>query len=61
MSTMKIDPKSVRLGDRIHCSDRQFREVDVIDHLGGGTFRFMFTDDLWIEYTPGKKVTVKVR
>lgn len=58
MTTTKVDPKDVRLGDRILCSDNVARDVQVIDHLGGGRFRFMFTDDRWLEIKKGRKATV---
>lgn len=53
-----IEPSEVRLGHEIFCSDGRVREVDVLHHLGDGVYRFMFSDDTWIEYTPGQKTTV---
>ena len=59
--TKKVSAREVRLGDEILCSDHVAREVEVIDHMGNGRFRFMFTDDRWLEIEPGKKATVIVR
>lgn len=60
--TMKsIEPRDVRIGDKIVCQGRHLREVDVIEFMGGGRFRFIFTDDRWIEYQPGEHVTIVAR
>ena len=55
-----IGPSDVRPGHEILCSDGKAREVDVLDYTrrSEGVYRFMFTDDHWIEYTTGKRVTV---
>ena len=58
---LKIHPADVRIGDKIMCSDGWAREVDVIDRYAADTYRFMFTDNHWIEYKTNKKVTIRVR
>jgi hypothetical protein len=58
VKTHRIKPREVRLGDRILCSDHVARDVEIIDHLGEGRFRFHFTDEKWLEGEPGKRVTV---
>lgn len=54
----KIEPSEVRIGHRIVCSDGKTREVDVLHFMEDGRHRFWFTDDRWIEYSPGQKATV---
>lgn len=54
-------PDKVHIDNVILCSDGVARTVIIIDHRGGGTFRFVFSDDRWIEYKPGRKVTTVVR
>lgn len=58
--TRRIDLKKVKLYDEIFCENNRFRSVEMIDHLGGGRFKFSFTDGRWAEYAPGKKAIVKV-
>lgn len=58
----RIAPADVRLGDRIVCSDGETREVDVLgyERSAQGIYRFMFTDDTWIQYDPGQRATVQL-
>lgn len=55
-----IGPSEVRIGHRILCSDGRAREVHVLDYTrrAEGIYRFMFTDDHWIEYGPGQTARV---
>lgn len=61
--TQKVRPDAVRIGDKIHCSDGRFREVDVLDYArrADGIYRFGFTDDRWIQYREDEMATIKVR
>lgn len=58
---LKIHPADVRIGDKIMCTGGCIREVNVIHYYDADTFRFMFTDNHWIEYKTNKKVTIRVR
>lgn len=54
-------PREVMPGHYICCSDDKLREVEIVEHLGDGVFRFVFVDGRWIEYQPGMMASVWVK